>query len=271
VVTDTSNFSAPDASNSLFVVWVNNADFVYDILYLYPPLNLTAWNNAINSSLANHGHVITNLYLKGARTLIMPNAVDITKAPYYAGLVNSPSDASSIRQMVINFNTSFATMLNQAMASLPGLKIYVPDFFTLLNNMLANPGSYGLVNPGTDALDDQSLSPWSLTGPGAYYVFWDNQDPTAKAHEVMADTAQPLVSSANISKLTSLNGSNRLDIANIPIGLNGFVDGRTNLVLGAWTQMTNFASTSATQSVFVRASGPQRFHRLRFPFAWSWP
>ena len=91
------------------------------------------------------------------------------------------------------------------------------------------------------------------------------------AHEVVADTVQALISPANISKLTSLHGSNRLDIANMPIGLSGFVDGRTNLVLGAWTQTTNFASTSATQSVFVPASGQQRFYRLRFPFAWSWP
>ena len=143
--------------------------------------------------------------------------------------------------------------------------------FALFDNVLANAGNYGLVNPGIDALEDPNLTDYSLNGPGAYYVCWDYQDPTAKVHEVIADTAQQLVSPVKISSLTSLNGSNRLDLANVPIGLNGFVDGRTNLVLGNWTQMTNFNSTSATQSVFVPASGPQRFYRLRFPFAWSWP
>lgn len=87
----------------------------------------------------------------------------------------------------------------------------------------------------------------------------------------MADVAQQLISPVKISDLTSPGGSNRLTVASIPIGLNGFVDGRTNLALGNWTQLTNFISTSATQAIFVPAPGPRQFYRLRFPFAWSWP
>ena len=87
----------------------------------------------------------------------------------------------------------------------------------------------------------------------------------------MADIAQQLISPVSISNLTSLNGSNRLDLANLPIGLNGFVDGRTNLVSGSWTSVTSFNSTSATQTIFVPASAPRQFYRLRFPFTWSWP
>jgi hypothetical protein len=268
---DISQLSAPDAATALFVVWVSDADFVDDMTSFYPDnLDTTTWNTAINSSLANHSSAISSLYAKGARTLLMPNAVDISKIPQYSGCTSS--EKSFIRGRVIYFNTGFATMLNQKMASLPGLKIYAPDLFALFDNILANPGSYGLVNPGYSALDNQALSPWSLTGPGAYYVFWDPWDPTAKAHEVMADVAQQLVSPITINKVISLNGSNRLDLANVPIGLNGFVDGRTNLFYGNWTlNLTNFNSTSATQTIFVPASGFQRFYRLRFPFAWSWP
>ena len=41
----------------------------------------------------------------------------------------------------------------------PGLKIYTPDFYTLLNNVLANPGYYGLSNAlsggySIDAIDN---------------------------------------------------------------------------------------------------------------------
>ena len=103
-------------------------------------------------------------------------------------------------------------------------------------------------------------------------MWWDPWDPTAKAHEIMADTVQQLVSPVTISKVISLNGSNRLDVVNYPSGLGGYVDGRTNLFYGNWTlNLTNFTSTGVTQSIFVRTSGPQRFYRLRFPFAWSWP
>jgi hypothetical protein len=61
-------------------------------------------------------------------------------------------------------------------------------------------------------------------------------------------------------------------VANVPIGLNGFVEGCTNLVLTNWTTKASFNSTNVTQTVFVPASGsPQLFYRLQFPYAWSWP
>jgi hypothetical protein len=264
-----SGFSATDANTSLFVVWVNDADLVDYMLVTFPAYGLdpTRWNSMVSSSLTNHQTVIQTLYSKGARTLIMPSAVDISKIPQYNGL--SASQKTFIRQGVIAYNNSFSAILNQARASLPGLKIYMPDMFALLDNMVANPSGYGLINVTSDAIADRHTSP--LDGTGAYYLFWDPWNPSAKALEVMADTIQQIISPVTIRSLASLNGSNRLDLANIPIGLNGFVDDRTNVVSGSWTSATNFNSTSATQTVFVRASGPRQSYRLRFPFAWSWP
>jgi hypothetical protein len=66
------------------------------------------------------------------------------------------------------------------------------------------------------------------------------------------------------------NGS-RLEVTNIPFGLTGYVEGRTNLVSGNWTTVTNFNITDPTQTIFVPASGPRQFYRLYFPFSWSWP
>jgi phospholipase/lecithinase/hemolysin len=263
----------------------------------------------LSNSLTNHQTVIQTLYAKGARTLIMPNAVDISEIPQYNGL--SSSQKTFIRQGVVAYNSSFVAILNQAMASLPGLKIYMPDMFALLDNMVANPANYGLINVTSDALA-AGYTAAGCGGTGAYYLFWDPWTPTAKALEVMADTIQQMISPVQISNLTLLNGSNQLDVANIPIGLNGFVDGRTNLVSGSWTSVTNFNSTSATQTIFVPASDfnstnatqtifvpasdpcdgppsppvspgggtqtnsvpasdPPQFYRLRFPFAWSCP
>jgi len=278
LVQNLNSFAAPtDASTALFVVWVNNADFVYD-WENYPPFttnNIAVWTNAINQSVTNHWRALTNLYYaKGARTLVMPNAVDITEVPAYTQAI--PEYKSFIRARVIDFNTGFAAMLNQARASLPGITIYAPDFYTLLDNMLTNAATYGLTNALQDghsigAVDDSSLTDLSLNGPGGNYIFWDDSDPTARAQEVMADITQQLISPATISNLTLFSGSNRLAVANIPLGLNGFVDGETNVVLGSWTSVTNITSTNATQMIFVPPSGPQQFYRLRFPFAWSWP
>ena len=175
LVTELSHYTAPsDASTALFVVWLCDADFVWDMLNVYPSLDLSTWNSYINSSLTNHWQIITNLYAKGARTFLLPNAVDITEVPEFSGL--RASDKSFVRQRVVAFNTAFAAMVNQARASLPGITIYVPDYFSLLDSMLAQPATYGLINPpgSGDAIEDGYTSPSSA--PGANYIFWDPYD-----------------------------------------------------------------------------------------------
>ncbi len=263
----TNSFSLPAAAtNWLFVVRVCDADFVGDIENL--PINSTTWNNYINRSLTNHFRIVTNLYANGARTLIMPNAVDLTMVPNYFNNQNK----TFIRQKIADFNTGLATtVVNQIKARCPGITVYVPDFFALFDSMLANPATYGLVNPtpGCNAIGDgyTSLS----SGLGVSYIFWDDLDPTAKAQAVMADVVQRMVSPATIRNVVSLGTSNRLDVVNVPVGLSGYVEGRTNVVSGSWTSATNFNSTSVSQAIYVPASGSRRFYRLRFPFAWTPP
>ena len=277
LLTELNSFSPTNATNALFIVWVNDADF-YDYIGDYPPYtsnNIASWNNAINQSLTNHFKIITNLYARGARTLIMPNAVDMTKVPETAYLASA--DKSFIRQRVIAFNAGFTNTLNRARTNCPAIKIYVPDMFALLDNVVTNAAYYGLTNAldsnghSIDALSDTNLPNKSLNGPGTNHIFWDYLDPTAKLHSVIADVVQQLISPVRISQLTVLNGSNRLDMANVPIGQNGIVIGRTNLVLGNWKTNATFVSSNATQSVYIPASGPQWFYRLKFPYSWTWP
>jgi phospholipase/lecithinase/hemolysin len=269
------SFPAPtNAQSCLFVIWVNNADFVYDMSHDTFG-DLAAWTAAINQSLTNHWTALTNLYFaKGARTLVLPNAVDITEIPAYVNL--SSANKTFVRERVSEFNSSFAALLVQAQASLPGVKIYCPDMFSLLDDILAHPANYGVTNvlfegQSIDAMHDLTLTDASLNGPGASYIFWDDMDPSAKVHAAMADVAQQLISPAQIANLALLGASNRLDVVSLPLGLAGSVDRRPNLVLGSWTSVTNLSSTSAAQSIFVPATGAPQFYRLRFPFAWSWP
>jgi hypothetical protein len=284
LVTNLNNFNPPaDANTALFVVWVCDADFVGDMGNIYPyyGTDITQWTNAIYQSLTNHWNIITNLYYAdGARTLIMPNAVDITEIPQYSGIaISAPADQSFIRQQVMDFNAAFAVTLSNAMASLPGLTIYEPDMFSLLDNVLTNAAAYGLTNVLYDGytMDAYEASGYgfpsaSTNGYGTNFIFWDPSDPTAQFHEVIADVVQQLISPVKISKLKLLNSSNRVDVVNVPVGLNGFVDGRTNVVLGSWTPQGNINSTNATQTIFFPpAAGSLEFYRLRFPFAWTWP
>jgi hypothetical protein len=122
-----------------------------------------------------------------------------------------------------------------------------------------------------DVIDDDSLNNKYTNGPGTNYIFWDPQDPTAKVHAWMGNLAQQLISPVLISNFTVLNGSNQLDMANVPIGQNGLVLGCTNLSTPNWTTNAAFVSSNATQTVFVTPSGPQLFYRLSFPYSWTWP
>ena len=281
LITELSNLVvSEDVSKTLFIVWVNDADFIYDMQHYMPysDSNITAWTNAINQSISNHFTIITNLYAKGVRTLVMPDAVDITEIPYYSG--NTTSTKSFVRQRVMDFNTAFATTLSNAMISCPGLKIYEPDFFSLLDNALTNAARYGLTNAlygghtvdAVNAYYNYGMLPnINLNGPGANYIFWDNYDPSSKAQAVMAETAFQLISPPQINEITKENGTNELDLANVPVGLNGIVLGSTNLALTNWTTVTSFNSTNSIQPVFVPMSGPLQFYRLNFPYAWTWP
>ena len=263
----------PDTSNALFIVWVNDADFVADMGSIFPSTNIMTWTNAINQSLSNHWQIITNLYFaNGVRTLLMPNAVDITEVPAYNGYANK----GFIRQMVIYFNAAFTPLLSNAMASCPGLTIYEPDFFSFLDNVLTNAAAYGVTNVlyqgrSIAALDDPSLANKAINGPGTNYIFWDATDPTAKVHGIMAGIARQLIAPPQITRITSQSGTNQLLLTNIPVGLNGVVLGSTSLVLTNWTTVTNINSTNTVQPVFVPVSGPMWFYRLTFPFSWTWP
>jgi len=263
--------NAPDASTALFVIWVINADFVYNV-NTYPTANTAAWNNAVNQSVTNHWGAITNVYAKGARTLVMPNAVDLMKVPAY--VYTPAANKNFVRQKITDFNTAFAGMLNQARATLPNLTIYSPDLFTLLDDIVTNSVHYGLTNAqmageSVAALDDPALADYSISGPGTNHIFWDDLDPTAKAHAVLADVVQQLISPPRISNITAVTGSNRLEIVNVPVGRNGFVQGTTNLF--NWADGQSFDSTNIMQTILVPRTDTRKFYRLRFPFAWSWP
>jgi hypothetical protein len=172
-----------------------------------------------------------------------------------------------VRQRVVDFNAGFSNLLQQIRTSYPDLNVVSPDFFRLIDQIIAQPVGYGMTNTAESAVYDYSYT--SFTGPGTNFLFWDQYHPTAKAQEILADTAQQMLSPTKFTSGVAAGGSNQFNVINVPIGLNGFVEGSTNLT--SWLPVQNFTSTNATQSITVPANGPRQFYRLRFPFAWSWP
>jgi len=280
LVNNVNNFTAPaNASNCLFVVWVCNADFVEDIGNLSGgiPGNLALWTNNINQHLTNHVRAITNLYAKGVRTIVAPNAVDLTKTPQYNSY-STPSGRAFMRQRIVEFNNAYSNRLNQIEAGSPGLNIVMPDIFSLLDDVEAHASTYGLTN----VLDDtgnitdvqEHLVPAQaalLNGPGTNYIWWGPIAGSARFHGVIADTVQQLLSPVNLGSITPVNTSNQLQLLNGPVGMTGTVLFATNLTQSIWLTNSTFSTLTVTQTAFVNPTNSIRFYRLKFPWQWSWP
>ena len=182
MLANVSSFKAPlDASNALFVIWVNCADLWFPAMY--SGTSMSQWTSAINQSQTNHYKAATNLYAKGARTLIMPNAVDVSTIPEF----DQSANVSFIHTECLAYNVAFSNTLNRIRASCPNLTLYTPDFFTLLTNLLAHPANYGLTNAlcdgaSIDAVDAVSCDSYTYpsaatNGYGTNYIFWDTAGP----------------------------------------------------------------------------------------------
>jgi phospholipase/lecithinase/hemolysin len=269
-----NSFTAPaEASNALVAIWVADADIVNNLnsLLFGPPYDnskIAIWTNALNQTASNHAIAIQTLYNKGIRTLVIPNAVDLTKVPVYTDL--SGPNKTFVRQRTLEFNTRLTKALSNAAATHAGLKIIQPDIFTLLNSIFSNPTNFGLIVPPLVAADnaiDQGLA--TLNGSGANFMFWDDLHPTAKFQMYIAEQAQQLLSPARISEIVSVNTSNQLSMAQLPVGRNGVVEVSTNFI--NWPTAANVTTTNSSQSILVKSPGDHGFYRLRFPFLWTWP
>jgi len=148
LITNVNAFSAPpDVATALFIVWTNDADLVG---YLnsgespppYDDSDLPLWTAFINQAVSDHETAITTLYNKGVRTIVLPAAVDIGAVPQYAYF--GASSKTFIRQRVIEFNAALKIAASNLVGQHPGLTIHQPDAFSFLDDVIAQPATYGL-------------------------------------------------------------------------------------------------------------------------------
>jgi phospholipase/lecithinase/hemolysin len=275
LVNSVNAFVAPaDVATALFVVWCNDADFVNFLNDLSPPYgNVSPWTSKIDAAIARHTSAVSTLYTKGVRTIVMPKAVNIVATPFYNEL--AAADRTFVRLRVIDFNGKFETAMADLAATKPGLIIHRPDTFAFFEQVLANPGAFELVNPLPDNAAVLAPINHALTGPGASYIFWDDLHPTAKFQMHLAAFVQQIISPPKVNSVSLSGGNAQLQVANIPLGRGGVVQGSSNLQ-PPWSQDSAFtvpfvAGASTTSTVSFPASGPQRFYRVGFPVVWTWP
>ena len=174
----TGGAADPDA---LYTVWGGNNDMF--AIAEGAPLQATM-GGAITAQVT----AIGMLQAAGARYVLMPNVPDLGLTPSF--LVQGQSAAGTL--LASTYNAALFDALAAA-----GLRVIPADIFTLIQEISANPGTYGFTNvTGTACVpafvtSSLTCNPANFITPDApdTYAFADGVHPTGAAHEIIADLA----------------------------------------------------------------------------------
>ncbi len=171
-----------DSNGVLFAIWSGNNDFQG---HLDEGTNDSYWSASVIHTVSSLTNSCGLLYQKGARNIVLFNQIDITQLPIFTE--NYSTDFGEyILGEITSMNSQLESALGPLLSANPGLQIYMVDAYDDFDYLLANYTSYGFVNDTIGAINDPNLSNISFTGPGAEYVFWDDQHPTTKTHDLIA-------------------------------------------------------------------------------------
>ena len=130
---------------------------------------------------------VHTLYGDGARNILVANLPDLGQTPRFHGTAGQAVATG----VTLQFNTDLATDLASQLAASPGLNVYNLNLYSLINQAIASPGSFGL----TDVTDQAYTGDTTFTGNGTAvsnpsgYLFWDSIHPTTTGHALVAQAA----------------------------------------------------------------------------------
>jgi hypothetical protein len=128
----------------------------------------------------------------GARYVLVLNLPDLSQLPAVETNAEFAAARSLIRGLANDFNIELAAALSGVESQNPDLRVRLLDDFTLLDEFIASPSTYGFTVVTNDALD--ALGDPTFDGPGADYLFWDVIHPTTKAHKLLSQSAYTALS-----------------------------------------------------------------------------
>jgi len=147
--------------------------------------DLTASFGILFTALAELKATIQVLYDQGARNFLVANVPNMANAP--AVVLQGPTTQFITSIFVGTFNGELEGRLI-ALDANPGINIARFDMFGLTNDLVANPGNYGLTNVSWPCLNFLVESGGKCENPDQH-MFWDGLHPTAAVHKIIAGTA----------------------------------------------------------------------------------
>jgi phospholipase/lecithinase/hemolysin len=195
----------PADPNALYVLWAGSNN-LQDI---FLGRTTDALGNPIPNPPQTLGDIqlmISNLYAEGARTLLVPNVPDLSRVPRLTE-VSDPATEAMARMFVQSFNAGFDATLNGIEAALPDLRLIRFDSFAAFNDIILNPGAFGITNTTDRCYTGDDLS---FTGGGTVcanpdeFFYWDGIHPTTAVHQELGRRMLAAVLAATVPEPSPL-------------------------------------------------------------------
>lgn len=180
VGTFSKNHPAADP-NALYAIWAGADNFLPENNSL-PSQSPTAISQAVND-LTN---AMSKLNTLGARQFLVFNMPDLSLTPR----AREADLSSPATEISASFNTAFSQALNEWLAGHPEDTLIQLDTFGLLNEVVANPNTFGFTNVTDPCLDIQALG---LCNDPSRFLFWDDVHGTTATQRIIADRMLALV------------------------------------------------------------------------------
>jgi outer membrane lipase/esterase len=180
------NGSAP--SDALYVVEMGTND-IRDSLAALP--DFAQAGAIISNAVTAIGNNIIALHAAGAKKFLVWNAPNLRLTPAVRILDGQfPGVGLAAEGLTQSFNAGLDALLG-SLAGLPGIEIVQLDAYQKLNDLVADPGAFGLSVVDIACITPE-VPPFECRMPDEF-LFWDGIHPTAAVHAIIAQQVTVLL------------------------------------------------------------------------------
>jgi phospholipase/lecithinase/hemolysin len=189
IQTQVANNSIGDPA-ALYVIWGGANDYIFG--------GIT--NPAI--PVGNLTGEINTLISRGATNILIPNLPNLGALP---STRNLGSTAIGLNNLTAVHNAGLATAIDNLSSANPTVNLRLLDVNSLVNQVAANPSSFGFTNVSDGCLLVGCNT--ATTDLSNNFLFWDDLHPTTAAHQLIGDLAFQTVSPTAVPEPMTLIGS----------------------------------------------------------------